>query len=157
MTWVCDTRKRWILARLGVLVAAGIVFVSVATPSQDGGERCARRGTDFNLSRYTIDCGGAMRSTGGDFELSGTIGQPDAGGPMVGGEFELSGGFWFQVVPAVCNSDGGVNLLDYDAFEECLVGPVGGPSATECVCFDLNGNGKVDLIDFALFQGGFSD
>jgi hypothetical protein len=34
---------------------------------------------DFDLSRYTIDGGGVMFSTGGDFELSGTIVQPDGG------------------------------------------------------------------------------
>ncbi|UCC31662.1 MAG: hypothetical protein JSU86_05160, partial [Phycisphaerales bacterium] len=49
---------------------------------------------DFEISRSTIDGGGTMRSTGGDFELSGTIGQPDAG-TLSGGDFELSGGFWF--------------------------------------------------------------
>ncbi|MHC4696916.1 MAG: hypothetical protein ACYTFA_09250 [Planctomycetota bacterium] len=47
---------------------------------------------DYAIDWYTIDGGGAMRSTGGDFELSGTIGQPDAG-VLTGGEFELSGGF----------------------------------------------------------------
>jgi hypothetical protein len=34
---------------------------------------------DFTISHSTIDCGGVMFSTSGDFELSGTIGQPDAG------------------------------------------------------------------------------
>ena len=36
-------------------------------------------GGEFDLSWYTIDAGGGSRSTGGDFELSGTMGQPDAG------------------------------------------------------------------------------
>ncbi len=34
---------------------------------------------DFDLDRWTIDGGGEMRSVGGGYELSGTIGQPDAG------------------------------------------------------------------------------
>jgi len=34
-------------------------------------------GQEFEISRSTVDGGGAMRSTGGEFELSGTIGQPD--------------------------------------------------------------------------------
>ena len=47
----------------------------------------------FEITWYSIDGGGGMRSTGGDFELSGTIGQPDAG-RMSGGDFTLTGGFW---------------------------------------------------------------
>ncbi len=41
---------------------------------------------------FTIDGGGGT-SSGGSFELSGTVGQPDAG-VMTGGDFELAGGFW---------------------------------------------------------------
>jgi hypothetical protein len=40
----------------------------------------------------TIDGGGGV-STGGEYSLSGTIGQPDAG-VMSGGKFSLIGGFW---------------------------------------------------------------
>ncbi len=46
----------------------------------------------YELSWYTID-GGGGRSTGGDFALTGTIGQPDAAYSS-GGNFELLGGFW---------------------------------------------------------------
>lgn len=48
---------------------------------------------DFGLDWWTVDGGGVMRATGGEFELSGTVGQPDAG-VMAGGDFELTGGFW---------------------------------------------------------------
>ncbi len=43
-------------------------------------------GEPFDLSWNSIDGGGIMRSTSADgvFEVSGTIGQPDAGG-MTGG------------------------------------------------------------------------
>ena len=47
---------------------------------------------DYEISWHTIDAGGG-RSTGGDFALVGTIGQPDAG-QMAGGDYQLSGGFW---------------------------------------------------------------
>ncbi len=33
---------------------------------------------EFKVSRSTIDGSGTMRSTGGDFELSATVGQHDA-------------------------------------------------------------------------------
>ena len=51
------------------------------------------RAGNFKIDRYTINGGGGGRSTGGDFALVGTIGQPDAG-EMAGGDYNLSGGFW---------------------------------------------------------------
>src|SRR5512135_2529872 len=42
---------------------------------------------------FTVDAGGGT-STGGDYRIMGTIGQPDAGATMAGGGFSLSGGFW---------------------------------------------------------------
>ena len=113
-------------------------------------------GQNFDLSWYSIDGGGEMFSTGGDLELSGTIGQPDTGA-MTGGEFELTGGFWFALAPGDCNVDGGVNRLDHDSFVACidLSGPDGGvPPA--CVCFDLDADSDVDLRDVAVFQRNFS-
>lgn len=47
----------------------------------------------FSVSRFTVDGGGATRSTGGSFAMGGTIGQPDAG-RLSGSSFTLSGGFW---------------------------------------------------------------
>ena len=48
----------------------------------------------FDLSWNTIDGGGGT-SSGGTFEVTGTIGQPDASSSMLtGGTFSLSGGFW---------------------------------------------------------------
>jgi hypothetical protein len=110
---------------------------------------------DFEITRSTVDGGGVMRSTGGDFELSGTIGQPDAGA-MSGGEFDLTGGFWFPLSLDDCNSDGWVNLIDYDDFDGCLSGPEGGLPLPECNCFDLDGDDDVDLSDIRHFQHAFS-
>jgi len=111
-------------------------------------------GQEYQIARSTIDGGGVMRSTGGAFELSGTAGQPDAG-VMTGGVFELTGGFWFSEAPADCNSDGTVNLLDYDDFEACLLGP-DLPTAALCHCFDVNQTDTVDLLDFAIAQTTFT-
>lgn len=47
----------------------------------------------YSIGWSTIDGGGGT-STGGDYTLSGTIGQPDAGEPMTGGSYSLTGGFW---------------------------------------------------------------
>ena len=47
----------------------------------------------YDLSWWTVDGGGGTFSTGGDYTLGGTIGQPDAGA-LTAGEYTLSGGFW---------------------------------------------------------------
>jgi hypothetical protein len=47
----------------------------------------------YNIDWHTIDGGGGT-STGGVYSVSGTIGQPDAGGPMTNGQFSVTGGFW---------------------------------------------------------------
>ena len=47
---------------------------------------------------YSIDwhkiAGGGGTSAGGGYTVSGTIGQPEAGGAITGGNFSLTGGFW---------------------------------------------------------------
>ncbi|HEY3244912.1 MAG TPA: hypothetical protein VGM03_16345 [Phycisphaerae bacterium] len=48
----------------------------------------------FEISWFTVDAGGAINTTGGTFDLSGTAGQSDAGSIMTGGTFTLAGGFW---------------------------------------------------------------
>ena len=50
-------------------------------------------------AQYSIDwykvAGGGGTSTGGTYQVSGTIGQPDASAaPMTGGNYSLTGGFW---------------------------------------------------------------
>ena len=109
---------------------------------------------EFEITRSTIDGGGLMRSTGGDFELSGTIGQPDAG-VLAGDNFELAGGFWFALAPGDCQEDGDVDIFDYEAFSLCITGPKV-PLETECVCYDVNHDGDVSLADFAIVQSAYT-
>ena len=47
---------------------------------------------EFSLDWFAIAAGGG-ESSGGDFELSATVGQPDAGDTL-GGDFAIIGGFW---------------------------------------------------------------
>jgi len=47
----------------------------------------------YSIDWFTIDGGGGT-STGGVYQVSGTIGQPDAGPAMSGGNFSLTSGFW---------------------------------------------------------------
>jgi hypothetical protein len=47
---------------------------------------------------YAVDwykvAGGGGTSTGGTYQVSGTIGQPDASSVMSGGQYAMTGGFW---------------------------------------------------------------
>jgi len=51
-----------------------------------------------NAADYTITwsniAGGGGTCTNGQYSLSGTIGQPNAGEPMTGGNYAIAGGFW---------------------------------------------------------------
>ncbi len=70
------------------VLAVGLLLIAAIAVTQMGG--------GFDLSWFTIDGGGGTsQSSGGEFELSGTIGQPDAGMMMsADGVFTLEGGFW---------------------------------------------------------------
>jgi hypothetical protein len=109
---------------------------------------------EFDISRYTIDGGGILYSEGGGFELSSTIGQPDAG-TLSNGTFTLTGGFWFPLMPGDANEDGGITLLDYSEFTGCMSGEGGGLDPA-CGLFDSDGDEDVDLRDFRAFQLAFS-
>jgi hypothetical protein len=79
----------------------------------------------FSIDWYTIDGGGGI-SSGGGFEVAGTIGQHDAG-TLSGGSFKAEGGFW----PGIGAAGG-----------DCLA--------------DLDGNGTLDLFDFLEFANLFN-
>ncbi len=136
---------RTYLRRTGhVLTAVAALLAGVATADE------------FDLIRSTIDGGGAMNSAGEDFELSGTVGQSDAGVMMTGQDFELTGGFWFGQAPGDCNYDSAINLFDFDAFTDCMSAPRGGLIAPGCICFDIDLDTDVDLLDFGSFQAQFT-
>ena len=106
---------------------------------------------DFSLDWWTIDSGGEMWTIGGDFELSGTIGQPDASTVlMTGGDFELAGGFWAGAAEdEFCfgdlDGDGEVGLSDLAQ----LLSNYGETSGMTYEDGDLDGDGDVDLADLA--------
>ena len=65
----------------------------------------------YDLSWWTVDGGGFTYSSGGGYELGGTIGQPDAG-MLAGGGYTLGGGFW---------RGGGVVLTRYCVYLPLIV------------------------------------
>jgi len=144
-------KKRQSTARL-LLIVAGCSGVFIAAAFTDTVSSAGEPAVEIN--RFTIDGGGEMFSSGGGFELSGTIGQPDAG-VLSGGNFTLAGGFWFEEPPTDCNSSGTVDLYDYSDLEACLSHPGDGLVAPSCACFDLNADQDVDLRDVGEFQRNF--
>jgi hypothetical protein len=53
----------------------------------------AARAQSYSIDWYKI-AGGGGTCTGATYQVSGTIGQPDASGAMSGGSYSLNGGFW---------------------------------------------------------------
>lgn len=112
----------------------------------------------FEIDWSTIDGGGGT-STGGEFSLSGTVGQPDAG-TMTGGIFELVGGFWAASTPAAggvpgdLNCDGSVTVTDIGAFVLALTNPAGyAAQFPNCNIqnADTNNDGAVTVSDIGPF------
>ncbi len=68
------------------VLGAGLLAAAAAAPAAE-------------VSPSTIDNGG-LTSAGGTYEVTGSIGQPDAG-ELSGGSFALSGGFWSSTHPFV--------------------------------------------------------
>ena len=70
-----EQSKTW--RRFAALLLLSTIAYQLSTPSAHA---------QYSIDWFTID--------GGVYSVSGTIGQPDAGGPMTGGNYSLIGGFW---------------------------------------------------------------
>ena len=114
------------IARVTILLLAIVAILVIATDSR----------ADYQIVWSTIDGGGGT-STGGQYVLTGTIGQPDAAG-STGGDYKLLGGFW----------PGGplcmVELADLALFASYWLDEGFNLPA------DLNSDEVVDLYDFGL-------
>ena len=65
-----------------VLLGLMLWLVPLALPAQT-----------YSLDWYKV-AGGGGTSTGGVYSVSGTVGQPDAGGPLTNGQYSVTGGYW---------------------------------------------------------------
>ena len=72
--------KRLMTIILAVIFLLLLATIAIAAPE------------NFSLDWWTVDGGGGT-SQGGDYAVSGTIGQADAGSSQ-GGDYGLEGGFW---------------------------------------------------------------
>jgi len=145
-------------------IAFGVMTALLATIAPGGDhhtDRSAERGATasggFALTWFTVDGGGGT-SSGGDFVLRGTIGQPDAGN-LSGGDFTLRGGYWQPAAagdpgcgdcPTDVDGDGDINAFD-------LANLLGawGPVTPGSACLDADGNGFIEAFDLAVLLGAW--
>jgi hypothetical protein len=135
---ICKTRK--------LAVAAVLISLTASVAAQQ-----------YDVYWRTVDSGGGNSSSiGARYVVDGTIGQPDAG-VMSGGPFSVTGGFWaVGEVPSDVCAGFTAGLPGYSRFSDCLAGP-GQAKLDGCTCPDADGDGDVDLSDFARFQMDFGD
>lgn len=81
---------------------------------------CSAGAQPFEITRFVVAGGGGTLS-GGSYELTGTIGQAEAGQTLQSGSFELRGGFWPSASSAarLCadqNGDGLVSPADFNTW-----------------------------------------
>ncbi len=69
----------------------------------------AQSGDSYELSQWTI-AGGGGSSAGGDYELTGTIGQSDTSPAMSGGDYTVVGGF---LPGPISGGSGGIDTTIY--------------------------------------------
>jgi hypothetical protein len=107
-----------------ILILVSLVFATVTSG-------------DYQIVWSTIDGGGGT-STGGQYKLTGTIGQPDAD-YSAGDNYELLGGFW---------PGGPLCFVDFPDFTRLADYWLETGSNLPA---DLDGSGIVDLYDLKLF------
>ena len=79
----------------GIALWACVLAVCVAAPAW----------AQFEIPWFTID-GGGGQSASIAYQVSGTIGQSDAG-LLTGGPYEIEGGFWSAIIPSLVAVDPG--------------------------------------------------
>lgn len=100
----------------------------------------------FDMSWNTLDGGGVTFASGGDFDLGGTIGQPDTD-YLSGGGFTLAGGFWGRVAsPPDCPGDAnGDNAVDFADITAVLANWLDFGAAG-----DVNNDWEVNFLDITI-------
>jgi uncharacterized repeat protein (TIGR01451 family) len=111
---------------LALLAVAGLALLPSGAAAQP-----------YDVSWWTVDGGGGS-SAGGSYVLTGTAGQPDAGGPYAGAPYGLHSGFWAlaaggaigpQADLSVSKTDGQASSVPGQPVSYTIVAGNAGPSA----------------------------
>jgi hypothetical protein len=87
------------ILRVGIaVVALSLLLVLANTFGANASGISALLSAGYDIARWTVDGGGGS-STGGNYAINGTIGQPDAG-TLQGSSYSLQGGFWGGGAPS---------------------------------------------------------
>ncbi len=87
--------KRWHTWKWLILLLAFILLAGAGASAVIG-----QTGGGYNLEWNVVAASGSSSSTATPpHALSGSAGQPAAGGPMTGGSYSLSSGFWARFQP----------------------------------------------------------
>ncbi len=110
------SHEEWKILCLGFALSIAATVGNASEPLGDQGEPAAPpwvSGATIEIVSHSID-GGSSGSTGGEFQLQGTIGQPVADNSSAS-EVELSSGFW---IPAILDLGcTGMDTVFCDGFE----------------------------------------
>ncbi len=133
-----------------------LVLLLAVAPSARG-----QTGGGFDLSWNSITSGGSVASSGGSFQLGGSVGF--TGSALSGGDFSLSGGFWEQPILAPLGVGGSRGVPLRFALRAARPNPVAGgttiefelasTSPTRLVIYDVAGQRVRQLVDATLAAG----
>jgi hypothetical protein len=147
------------LAPLVVVPAAGLYFTLSDSWPPIGGVLLVIAMPAAIVTAFEAPVG-FLATAGGDFELSGTVGQSDANVQVLtGGDFELTGGFRVisfaepEPIPGDLDGDGDVDLTDLAR----LLANYGMTEGATYEDGDLDGDGDVDLSDLAGLLAHYGD
>ena len=142
------TRLRTAVVLLGLLLLTGLAIVQAN----------AQTGGTFTLKRWAIANGGATFSTGGNFRLGGTIGQPNAG-TSSGGGFTVRSGFWsaasspqpsqLVLVLAILSFDNDLTSHADGVIERFRLGTQANPSLRATLLVDQKGEANTEVVEIA--------
>lgn len=77
-----------------LLVSTVLLALGGKALAEPGVAASAPLDASYDLSWWSVDGGGHIFSGDGEYGLSGTVGQPDAGLGRTTGGYRLRGGFW---------------------------------------------------------------
>jgi hypothetical protein len=82
--------SRWVLL---ISMSVGLLLLALLLTAQDNPAEAAPAANTYAVTWYTADNGGGI-SSGGSYEVAGTIGQMDAASTPGNPDYGLDSGFW---------------------------------------------------------------